>query len=131
LSISDLERVVLWDPITDGGEYLRQMRHAQEELVERNFDLRASDRAEARRDYGTYRLSEGMVEEFEALDITGCSSFPPEKFVVVSSSSGTGFPLEGVKQEVIERPCDWDRLSEDLINPHPLLERLIASLTRS
>ena len=96
------ERVVLWDPITDGARYLRRIRRAQAELVERNFNLTGSERREGQQDYGTYRLSERMAEELGAFDLSACLGLPSDKLFVVSTSVDARFPVEGVVPEVVD-----------------------------
>jgi pimeloyl-ACP methyl ester carboxylesterase len=128
---SEVERLVLWDPITDGTEYLRELRRVQSEIVGRNIFLRRSERREAMRDYATYRLSDRMLEEFRALDAAAFAGMPENKLFVVWSSV-VGKPLgDGNRPDVVGHPCNWYTDDEDLINPDPILERLITRLTTS
>ena len=126
---SEVARLVLWDPITDGAEYLGELRRVQSKLIERNVYLTRAERREGRRDYATYRLSERMLQDFRALDATAFAGVEKSKMSVVMSSSPGAFPVEGVSLEVVGHPCHWDTDFEDLIDPIPVLERLIAHLS--
>jgi hypothetical protein len=82
-------------------------------------------------EYAGYRLSERMLEEFRLFDASAYSGVPKSKLHVVSTSSKTGFPVPGVPRDVVPFRCDWDTAAQELIMSRPVLERLIACLTRS
>lgn len=124
----DVDRLVLWDPITTGTAFLADLRCMQSTMVERNIYLSRVERREAMRDHGTYRLSERMVAELGSLDAEIYERVQG-KLRVVSTSLTHHLPLDAVPHELVEYPCDWRAVSEDLIIPHPILERLIAGVT--
>ena len=129
---SEIQRLVLWDPIADGAAYLQAIRRAQAQLFKSEFRLMSrAERLEARRDIGGWRVSEGMQEEFRALDSGAYSRVPKNKLHVVSTASANGFSPPGVATDVLPYPCNWEHVSENLINPQPVLERLFACLTKS
>jgi len=128
---SDVQRLVLWDPVPDGASYLQVLRGIQEALCERNPYLSHGERRDAMHEYAGYTLSERMVEELRLLDRSAYSSVPKNTLHVVSTSSNTGFPVPGVAQDVAPFRCDWDTAAAELIVPRPVLERLIACLTQS
>jgi pimeloyl-ACP methyl ester carboxylesterase len=128
---SNVQRLVLWDPVPDGAGYLQVMRGIQVALSERNLYLSRAERREAMHEYAGYTLSDRMVEEFHLLDASVYSSVPKGALHVVSTSSKTGFPVAGVPQDVVPFRCDWDTAAQELIMSRPVLERLIACLTKS
>ena len=128
---SDVQRLVLWDPVPDGASYLQVLRGVQVALCERNPYLSRAERRDAMHEYAGYTLSERMVEELRLLDRSAYSSVPKNTLHVVSTSSKTGFPVQGVPQDVAPYRCDWDTPADELIVPRPVLERLIACLTQS
>jgi pimeloyl-ACP methyl ester carboxylesterase len=128
---SDVQRLVLWDPVPDGASYLQVLRGIQEALCERNPYLSHAERRDAMHEYAGYTLSERMVEELRLLDRSAYSSVPKNTLHVVCTSSKTGFPVPGVPQDVAPFRCDWDTAASELIVPRPVLERLIACLTQS
>jgi pimeloyl-ACP methyl ester carboxylesterase len=130
-ALSDVQRLVLWDPISDGAGYLQVLRGVQLILATRNLYLSRAERREAMHEYAGYRLSERMLEEFHLLDTSAYSGVPKSKLHVVSTSSKTGFPVAGVTQDVAPFRCDWDTGADGLIASRPVLERLIACLTLS
>ncbi len=133
-TISAVERVVLWDPVSDGAGYLQALRHVQETLLKQNINLSRAERREAAHEYdygGGYRLSERMVEGFHLLDSSTYANVPVSQLHVVSTSSLAGFPVEAVAHDVVQFTCDWENHSEDLIFAQPVLEKLVVCLTRS
>ena len=128
---SDVQRLVLWDPVPDGASYLQVLRRSQAALCERNLYLRYADRRAAMDEYAGYTLSERMVEGLRLIDASAYSSLPKGMLHVVSTSSAAGFPVPGVPQDVAPFVCNWDVLEDAVIVPRPVLERLIACLTRS
>jgi len=125
---TDVERLVLWDPPAQGIEFVKDLRRMQEAMVERNPYLSRAERREAMIDHGTYRLSDCVVEELSSLD-ADIYERVRSKMRVVSSSSAHCLVLDSVPQELVEYPCDWQAVNEDLIIPHPILERVIEGVT--
>lgn len=128
---SDVQRLVLWDPIPDGAGYLQVLRRIQVEIIERDLSLSRAERREVLHEYAGYRLSERMVEEFRLLDASAYLSVPKSLLYVVSTSSEAGFPVPGVSQDVARFACNWETNLNDLMTPKPVLERLSICLTMS
>jgi pimeloyl-ACP methyl ester carboxylesterase len=126
-----VQRLVLWDPVPDGAGYLQARRRIQEIKLQQNDYLSRGERREAMHEYGGYILSERMLQEFYLLDASTYSSVPMSTLHVISTSSKTGFHVAGVPQDVAPFRCGWDTLADEIIMPRPVLERLIACLTRS
>jgi pimeloyl-ACP methyl ester carboxylesterase len=110
-----VQRLVLWDPVPDGAGYLQARRRIQEIKLQQNDYLSRGERREAMHEYGGYILSD----------------VPMSTLHVISTSSKTGFHVAGVPQDVAPFRCGWDTLADEIIMPRPVLERLIACLTRS
>ena len=127
---SDVQRLVLWDPIPSGAGYLQALRRIQV-AIEQDLSLSRAERREILHEYAGYRLSERMQEEFRLLDASAYSSVPKSKLYVVSTSSEAGFPVQGVPQDVARFACNWETALENLMIPSPVLERLCACLTMS
>jgi pimeloyl-ACP methyl ester carboxylesterase len=130
-SRDDVERLVLWDPVPDGSGYLQMLRRTQAALCERNLYLSHPERREAMNEYAGYTLSERVLEDLRLIDASAYSSIPKDKLHVVATSSAAGFPAQGVAQDVAPFACNWDTLADNVIVPRPVLERLVACLTRS
>ena len=130
-ALGDIHRLVLWDPVPDGAKYLQALRRVQVAMLERNEYLSRAERRQAMHEYAGYRLSERMLEEFRSLDASAYSTVPKCKLRIVSTSSNTDFSVPGVPQDVAPFRCDWDTLTDEVIMPRPVLERLIACLTLS
>ncbi len=133
-AVSGVQRIVLWDPIADGTDYLQTLRRAQKNSIKQNIDLSRAEKREATHECdhgGGYRLSRGMIDEFRLLDSRVYSSVPKNKLQVVHTSSDSGFPVNGVARDVVQFSCDWENQSEDLIFAQPVLEKLVICLTKS
>lgn len=130
--MSEVQRLVLWDPVTDGSRYLQSLRRLQNAILAQNIYLRRAERLRAMHEYeygGGNRLSEFMVKEFNALGSSAYLSVPTDKLHVVSTSPLSNFPVEGIFEEVSPFVCDWETHGEDLIMAQPVLERLVECLT--
>ena len=130
-ALSDVKRVILWDPVPDGAGYLKALRCLQETRLQENYYLSRAERRQAMNEYAGYSISKRVPEEFHLLDASAYSSVPKCALHVVSTSSKTGFPVAGVPQDLEPFRCGWDTGAGQLINPRPVLERLIVCLTRS
>jgi NAD(P)-dependent dehydrogenase (short-subunit alcohol dehydrogenase family)/pimeloyl-ACP methyl ester carboxylesterase len=124
-----VERLVLWDPVPDGGSYLQKLRLVQEAIFARDTSLSEKDRKESLHDYGGYRLSERLAEEFGALETSTYSSVPNSKLYVVSTSPQANFPTHN--QHLAPFAWNWETASENLIMPKAVLESLSTWLTLS
>jgi pimeloyl-ACP methyl ester carboxylesterase len=125
---SDVQRLVLWDPILDGAGYLQALRRIQVEILERDLYLSRAERRETLHEYAGHRLSERMLQEFRLLDASAYSSVPKSKLHVVSTSPESGFPVQGVRQDVERFACNWETDFKNLMTPKPVLEHLSACL---
>lgn len=126
---NDVDRLVLWDPLTNGLEFLEDLRSMQAEVAERNPLLTRAERREALTGFGTYRLSDSVVEELSTLD-ADIYERAQGKMRVVSTSSSHCLALDAVPHEVVEYRCDWQEANEQIIIPHPVLEQLIKGVTQ-
>ncbi len=131
-SSAEVRRLVLWDPVPDGVDYLQELRRVQEVLLEQHLHLTRAERREAAREYAGYRLSESLQEEIRLLDANVYSSLPMSKLHVLSTSPAVRFPVPGVPQDMERFDCNWETDSEDrLVMPRLVSERLITCLTMS
>jgi alpha-beta hydrolase superfamily lysophospholipase len=128
---TDVQRLVLWDPVVDGAGYLQSLRRIRLAMLEHNPYLSRAERRDAKHEYAGHRLSERMQEEFRLLDANTYSSVPKSKLRVVSTSSAGGCPVPGVPHDVARGVCDWEADGGDRIMPRSVLERLLECLTMS
>jgi pimeloyl-ACP methyl ester carboxylesterase len=126
----DIDRLVLWDPVLDGAEYLQALRRIQKGIVERDLSLRRSERRETSHEYAGYRISERMRDEFRLLDATTYSSIPKSKLHVVITSPDAGFPVQGIPQDAAPFACNWETDLDNLMMPKRVLDRLSTCLTK-
>jgi pimeloyl-ACP methyl ester carboxylesterase len=124
----DFTRVVLWDPVSDGDDYLRCLRRIQQGILERNPYLSRADRRDALHEHGGYCLPGRMLDEFRLLDASAYSSVPAHKLRLVTTSPADGFPVPGVPRDLAPVACDWETDLEAQIMPRAVLERLTACL---
>jgi pimeloyl-ACP methyl ester carboxylesterase len=128
-AIDAVDRLVLWDPVVDGASYLEELRHAQSEFCGRNFFLGRHERRQALAEHGGYTLSDRMVKQLEGLGAAAYSHLPANKLWVVTSSAAQ-FPVEGAHTELVPFDCRWDNVATDIVGARPVVEALVACLTR-
>ena len=125
---SDVDRLVLWDPVSDGPEYQRSLlRRLQAKLSHNQFISRA-DRRESKLSYSVYNLSESLRDGIASLDASVCKSVPKDKIRVVRTSTSNNFPVPDLPQVLTPTDCQWDSEIESVIMSQPLLESLVSQL---
>ena len=125
---SEVDRLVLWDPVLDGTHYLQSLRRIQVAILERNLDP-ATDRREALHEYAGHRISERMENELRLLNAGAYSRIPKSKLHVISASAEGGSSVAGVAQTIASFGCNWETELDELMMPKPILDRLNACLT--
>jgi len=126
---SDVQRLVLWDPVPDGAVYLQALRRIQVAILENDLALSDAERRATLHEYAGYRISGRMRDEFRQLGASAYSRVPKHKLHIVSTSPEAAVPE--VAQEVAHFACEWETVLDELMIPNPVLERLSACLTLS
>ena len=127
---TDIDQVVLWDPVPDGVTYLEELRDVQATLLDRHFRLSRDQRREAMLECAGHRVSERMLEEFRSLNASVYAEVPPGRMHIVRTAKAAPLPGEAASGDVVPPACAWKEDTEDLIMPRPLLlERLAACLS--
>jgi len=125
----DVQRVVLWDPVPDGAQYLQILRRVQVAILKRNRYLSRVERRQVMREQDGHCLPARMAEEFRSLDERAYAGVSTHKLHVVSTSPAAGFSVQGVSLDEAQFACNWETPTEDQVLPQPVLERLTACLT--
>ena len=126
--VEAVDRIVFWDPLTSGDTYVAELEKAQRQMVDWNIDLKGRDREEAFSDLGTFRTSDRFVSDLRALG-EPLDSIDQKSCRIVSTDAGMSFGSAEVRIEHVEASCRWANLSEDLINPRPVLSELVRAMT--
>jgi len=125
----NVKRLVLWDPVTDGTDYLRTLHRIQATILEGFHYLTAAERREASHEYAGYRLSERMIEDFRQLDARAYTRVPKGTIHVVHTLSKALFPIDGVARQCVKFACNWETDLFNVMMAKPVLEGLTACLT--
>jgi acyl carrier protein/NAD(P)-dependent dehydrogenase (short-subunit alcohol dehydrogenase family)/pimeloyl-ACP methyl ester carboxylesterase len=124
----NVQRIVLWDPVVSGTEFLDALHRIQRRMTVQDPSREEREARESTYDYGGYRLSKRMVQEFHALDQAEFRSVPEGKLRIVSSSEAD-VQLRGVPHDIARFACNWETDPENLMMPKPVLECLGRCLT--
>jgi hypothetical protein len=127
---NNIERLVLWDPIFDGAQYLQSLMREQSAVLERHCFLSRAERRKLTTSYGMYHLSDRMLEEIRSLDASTCSSMLKDKMLVVHTSSTTKSPVQGASEHFVPVDCGWEASPDGVIISQPLLEVLALCLSK-
>ena len=128
LSSADaVDRIVFWDPLISGDAYVEELKQAQRKMVDWNIDLRGPDREEALSDLGTFRTSDRFVADLRALN-DPLGALNEASCRIVSTDVGMSFGSTDVQVTYVDASCSWANLSEDLINPRPVLSELVRAM---
>lgn len=123
-----VDRLVFWDPIWDGIQYLKLLRRGQIGAVEHHMHMNRADRKEIERSYRVFQMSESMRSDFRALTADSCSSVLGGNHCVVTTTKTRYLPEKDLRSEFVDFDCEWDVESEDAILCQPVLETLIKHL---
>jgi pimeloyl-ACP methyl ester carboxylesterase len=126
--IDAIAKVVLWDAVRDGAEYLDTLRAISMQLVNRNPWLRGAARAAATNDYGGQGIGEPMVEELRALQSDVFGNLTGNAYEVIATDDRYAPPQDVANVTQVPFPCNWGTDSEALLMPQPVLERIRESL---
>lgn len=118
---------VLWDPVWSGATYVEELSAAQRDFVGWEVELEREDRSEALKDFGTYRVSPALVDDLSTLGGFGDSPGGTVRAVLTDGQRSSS--VDGVEVSILEVDCSWTSLSEDLINPRPVLDELVTMMT--
>jgi alpha/beta superfamily hydrolase len=134
LTLRCVDRVVLWDPISDGAAYVRELRDTHERLVLAH-KLGPSDVADLndRQELLGFRVSRRMIDEMEGIRLPACARLAARSDIstlIVSTERTCDRGLEGAS--ALERvdvvhldfDCDWTNHSDVVLYPHDLLRVL-------
>ena len=127
---NQVHQFVLWDPVVSGSDYVAALRRVQAAILNET-PLSRTDREEAAGEFGGYRLTDGVVEEFESLDPAAYAAIPADRLVVVTTGAA-GFPIPQASRIRQEFDCEWEDIGgwENQLNARPVMEKLVACLTK-
>ena len=129
---NDLERLVLWDPMFDGAQYLQFLMRKQAAMLEKHFFLSRTEQRKLIAGYsGMYHFSDHMAEEIRSLDASNFSNILKSKMFIVRTSLENEPPMEGASEHILQIDCGWEGKDSSLIISQPLLEALRLGLTKS
>ena len=128
-ALDELRRMVLWDPVSSGTEYVQAQRRMQAAMLERNIYVGRADWRDSENDFAGYRVSKEMEEVLGSLGEDIYKGVPTGKLHVVSTASSFVFAVPDAHRETVIFTCDWENDWEDLMMPQPVLERVLACLT--
>ena len=73
---SDVDRLVLWDPVSDGREYQRSLLRRLQAKLRHNHFMSRADRRESKLSYSAYKLSDSLRDGIASLDASVCQTMP-------------------------------------------------------
>lgn len=131
-----IDRVVLWDPIVDGADYLRQLRATHESLLEAHGPYLERERAQ-HTDQGLsgFRVSDEMLEQLGRLTLPSWADIlarPGLSAAVVLSEEDFGYAAmaedarrHDVPVERVGFDCDWTTFRETVLFPHAIEKAIV------
>jgi pimeloyl-ACP methyl ester carboxylesterase len=113
----DIERLVLWDPVTDGRKYLDRLRLVQEGWFRTRPGPKGAAARELKNELLGYPFPEALAAEFESTDLRSIAKWPVRRVDVVASEEGADsidcrqyvakLPVPGSYRHVPTN-ADWD-----------------------
>jgi pimeloyl-ACP methyl ester carboxylesterase len=111
----DVEKLVLWDPVVQGAEHLRDLRQLQERWLRGRPIPKRSRPGLATSEIIGFPVPPALEEGFNRADLTAVQSWPAELVVTISTSEENDVQLRTVLEarhprcmfERIESRCHW------------------------
>jgi pimeloyl-ACP methyl ester carboxylesterase len=116
------DKVVLWDPISNGADYIGQLRRIQSRMVDRNNYLSRRSRKLASEELGGHRITEALRKDIEHLDASVYKDVPARVVTVIETHENSSVEMDRARRQRIGFRCNWETDSEDLLVPQPVLE---------
>ena len=123
--ISDVKRLVLWDPTTSGRAYLEALSRLPAAIVARGGGAGDAGRGV---ECAGHWISTEMCNEISALNATDIRRTPANRLRIVTTSEAVDADLAQLPVETVRFDCNWDTDAEDLMMPQPVLERLVTAV---
>lgn len=125
----DVVRMLLWDPVFNGADYIVSLQNYHRLTLENNFRLTKAERKDALADVSGWRISEKMREELITFKGELYCKIPKNIMHLINTSPASSIPVQEIKMDLIEYPCNWESDDESLIDPLPVLEHLSKCLS--
>lgn len=136
---SDIDRLVLWDPVIDGDAYLRDLAALQQEWLRDRFGPRAGAAHPEERELLGFSLGEVGERQLGATRMPSPVSIRARSVRLLASRDQPlygalrqEFEKAGVpsRYEVVEGSADWDRgdLIHQILLPHAMVRAIVATL---
>jgi pimeloyl-ACP methyl ester carboxylesterase len=123
-----VERIVLWDPVASGADYISQLRRIQANMLRRNRYLSRQSREMAQEELGGQRLPDELRNHLEMIESRVYDAVPAREFSIIDTEEGAG-PVTGrARRKLVRFRCNWETDSEDIMLPQPVLEGIRACL---
>ena len=126
-----VRRLVLWDPVSDGRHYLKELQTEQLAILEQHPHLEKAERKRLSNQLGMYDFSPTMISEFQDLGSDSYEGISAERIQVITTESESQFGLPGVTNDELKVNCDWKTNTAGIIMSQQILESLSSSLTKS
>jgi pimeloyl-ACP methyl ester carboxylesterase len=120
-----VDRLVFWDPVVEGRQYLEELRNGQQELFRQNVFVHAATKRAAKGEYDVYRMSDAMKCGFLELQADAYESIDKSKLRVVTTKMPVRLEVSDGFSDFVDFDCGWGVESEDLVMCQPVLESLM------
>ncbi|MGH8194716.1 MAG: hypothetical protein ACREQ8_09985 [Woeseiaceae bacterium] len=119
--------LVLWDPIEDGSDYLKELYATYEALIASHWHLTSSDLQEARHSRTGYALGDPLLQGIASLHVADPASNVQRLTVLLTEKaqfeSGRWQRRTG-DCHFVDHDCDWGTYAERAIFGRPVIEEL-------
>jgi pimeloyl-ACP methyl ester carboxylesterase len=135
---SDVNRLILWDPVLDGGVYIAELEALQRRWVEDRLGARARIEREHEELIGL-PLPEALRRELGRTMLTAASGFGRTPVALLASQEGHGYQAfhdelaaarGPVSLAVVPGSADWNNgeLVHQILLPHAMLKTIASGL---
>ena len=123
-----IRKIVLWDPVVDGADYVRSMRAIHSRVVARNRYMSKKDKGLALAEFDLRSGASDIYRDLDKLDVSSELANLAVQPAVILTTNVPAPMLDKACFLPVPFDCNWLTDSEDIMLPRPVLEKIRESL---
>lgn len=128
---SNIKKYVFWDPIINGGEFVRVIENANAESDKSHKKLiLLSNKRKKYESYRCFNTSDELLADLKSLSLSGLVREHPEKLAIVSTSKARPKQFKDLDFTYSGYTYSWPIKHQGLLTPKPAIRALLEKVTQ-
>ncbi len=129
--------LVLWDPVTRGDQYRKELDAMHQGLIDSHINLTAAERAQSRSELCGFELAPWMETELPSIEMPANLPAHVESVTIVQTigqsnadalAAAWASDTRAIDCRSVDFDCAWNLDPEAILNPSPVIEELVQCL---